>query len=1041
MPMRAFVPFASLALALALSSAFATGLAPAQAEPGGGGGGSGGGGRGLEVYVGEIAPGQVDELRRAGLDDEDFATAPTRGGKLRVEVVMSGATREQLAEQGIQLRVKKIDGKAASVAAAEQNAEGYQGFRSYSEAGGIADELRQTAARYPQLAQLVRLGSTVRGQDLLAVRVTKNARKVTQGSRPAVIYVGAQHAREWITPEMVRRLMAHFLKNYGTDTRITRLVNTTEMWFVPVANPDGYDFTFTDDNRLWRKNLRDNNGDTQITGADGVDLNRNFAVKWGWDNEGSSPEISSQTYRGPSANSEPETAALDALFARVGFEEFVNYHSAAELLLYGIGWQVNTPSPDDTIYEAMAGTDEQPAVPGYDPDISAELYTTNGDTDTHMTVQYGTLGFTPEMTTCEVASDKYPDDPWVAEDCVSGFNFPDDDRLITEEFEKNIPFALSVADSARDPSDPVTFDGRRAPDLVADPFSVSHGTRQPVAVTADRDVARLEMRYSVNGGATRSVGVREWAGGQRYGDTHDDYYGEFRGTVTGTRAGDRVRVFFTGVKPGAGRVSTAAFTYTVSPDLGGDVLVLAAEDYTGVSPAQGGAAPRYVDEYVASIEAAGYTADVYDVDANNRTAPHHLGVLGHYDAVVWESGDDVIPRAPGQPAGTADDLSLLTELSVRDYVNEGGKLLVAGQYNRFAEGADGVYDYNPFAPPECTTPDTYPCLPLLNDFQQYWLGAGTYIDDGGTADDGPYPVTGRDGTSLAGFAGELNAPGSAENQNHTASFLTTSSFLPVAEFPQFESYGMADWVRPGGAPYEPQTGEWLLYSQQDDVSYKRLTRTIDLTGKSAAELSFWTSYDIETDWDYMFVEAHTVGEDNWTTLPDGNGHTQQGTGDSCAEGWDELHPFLAHYQNPDTCAPVGSSGTWHAATGKSGGQQEWSVDLSQFAGEQVEVSISYASDWGTQGLGVFLDDLVVTADGAELSNTSFEADLGGWAVAGAPPDSDPNDNDWVRSQPEFDEAAVVGTDDTVYAGFGAEGFAPADRDDFIAGALEHLLGP
>ena len=57
-----------------------------------------------------------------------------------------------------------------------------------------------------------------------------------------------------------------------------------------MANPDGYDFTFTEGNRLWRKNLRDNNGDGQITVGDGVDLNRNFAEKWGYDNEGSSPD-------------------------------------------------------------------------------------------------------------------------------------------------------------------------------------------------------------------------------------------------------------------------------------------------------------------------------------------------------------------------------------------------------------------------------------------------------------------------------------------------------------------------------------------------------------------------------------------------------------------------------------------------------------------------------------------------------------------------------------------------------------------------------
>ena len=166
---------------------------------------------------------------------------------------------------------------------------------------------------------------------------------------------------------MTRRLLHHVLDNYGTDPEITNLVNTTELWFVPVANPDGYDYTFTAGNRLWRKNLRDNNGDGQITAGDGVDLNRNFAYKWGYDNEGSSPDPSSDTYRGPGPNSEPETKALDRLFRRIGFEFFINYHSAAELLLYGVGWQVSTPTPDDEIYEAMVGDDANPAVPGLRP--------------------------------------------------------------------------------------------------------------------------------------------------------------------------------------------------------------------------------------------------------------------------------------------------------------------------------------------------------------------------------------------------------------------------------------------------------------------------------------------------------------------------------------------------------------------------------------------------------------------------------------------------------------------------------------------------
>jgi Zinc carboxypeptidase/Immune inhibitor A peptidase M6 len=991
----------------------------------------------MEVYEGTVGAAQLETLHRAGLDHEDIATGQVRDGRVRVEVVMTRLQAAKLASEGVDLGVKRIDGVRASQVAATQNEQGYQGFRSYSEDGGIADELRRTAAAHPGLAELVQFGESLREQPLLAVQVTDQATESTDVSRPAVMYLGAQHAREWITPEMVRRLMHHFIDGYGSDPRITRLVNTTELWFVPVANPDGYDYTFTEGNRLWRKNLADNDGDGGITGVDGVDLNRNYATKWGWDNEGSSPQPSSQTYRGSGAGSEPETQALDALFRRVGFEHFVNYHSAAELLLYGIGWQVNTPSPDDVVLEPMVGTDKNPAVPGYDPDISAELYTTNGDTDSHMTVEYGTLGFTPEMTTCEVASAKYDDDPWEPADCVSGFNFPDDDRLITEEFEKNIPFALSVAESAHSPNDPVTFDGSEAPDLVADTFHVSHGTEQPVAVVADREVENLQLRFAVNDGPVQSADVTEWDGGERYGDTHDVYYAEFRGTVTGTTAGDKVKVWFTGARDGR-RVSSESFQYNVADEIGGDVLVLAAEDYTGISPAQGVHAPKYADEHVASIEAAGYDADVYDIDANGRTAPHPLGVLSHYDAVVWESGDDVIPRQRGQVAGTADDVTLQTELAVRDYLNEGGKVLVGGQYNRFAEAADGQYYYSPFEPPGCTTPGEYPCLPLLNDFQQYWLGAHGYVSDGGTDATGePYDLEGNAGT-LDGFAGDLNAAGSAQNQGHTASFLTTSGFLPPEEFPQFASSAAADWVRPGGAPYDPRTGGWYVYSQQDDISYKRLSRTVDLTNASSGELSFWTSHDIETDWDYMFVEAHPVGSDDWTTLPDANGHTQQGTGESCASGWDELHPFIAHYQGAD-CSATGTTGAWHAATGNSNGWQQWAVDLSGYAGQQVEVSITYASDWGTQGLGVFIDDAAVTADGVEQAATSFEDDLGGWTVSGAPAGSEPNNNDWQRDQLAFEEGAVVVTDDTVYAGFGAEGLAPAQRDDFVARSLQHLL--
>ncbi|HET6754729.1 MAG TPA: hypothetical protein VFH23_12360, partial [Jiangellaceae bacterium] len=221
-----------------------------------------------------------------------------------------------------------------------------------------------------------------------------------------------------------------------------------------------------------------------------------------------------------------------------------------------------------------------------DPDLSAELYTTNGDTDTHAQVQYGTLGFTPEMSTCEAVSDRNPNDEWEAADCVSGFVFPDDEELIQEEFEMNLPFALAVAQSSLDPDDPVvpsTVPGTDAPDLVSDPFTVSYGTSQQVAVTAKRSLQNVQLHYSINGGAAVATGVEEWEGGERYGETHDVYYGEFRGTIE-AQPGDEVEVWFTGANPGGGQdaaVRTAPFTYTVHDDIGSDVLILAVEDTTG----------------------------------------------------------------------------------------------------------------------------------------------------------------------------------------------------------------------------------------------------------------------------------------------------------------------------------------------------------------------------------------------------------------------------------------------------------------------------
>jgi hypothetical protein len=230
-----------------------------------------------------------------------------------------------------------------------------------------------------------------------------------------VLYSSTQHAREWISTEVNRRLMHWFIDRWrDRDREIRRLLRDVELWFVIVANPDGYQYTF-DVERLWRKNLRDNDGDGRITAADGVDPNRNFDEHWGYDEEGSSSIASSETYRGPSPASEPETQAMQGLIDRVKPEFQSNFHSYGYWILFPQGWQIGTPDADNAIYTALAGTDANPAIPGFDPGISSdELYITNGETTDYADVNAGTIAFTPEL------GEGTPG---------SGFVFPDDEAL------------------------------------------------------------------------------------------------------------------------------------------------------------------------------------------------------------------------------------------------------------------------------------------------------------------------------------------------------------------------------------------------------------------------------------------------------------------------------------------------------------------------------------------------------------------------------------------------------------------------------------
>jgi hypothetical protein len=959
-------------------------------------------------------------------------------------------------------------GRTVSAQAAAQAVGGYNVYRSWDEPGGIRDELYTVARQNPNLVKLEVLGRTHQRRELIALKVTQGAKGKRDGSRPAVLYSSLQHAREWISVEVNRRLLHHFIDGWRANNRgIRQLLKTTELWFVIVANPDGYQYTF-DTERLWRKNLRDNNVDGQITVGDGVDPNRNFAEHWGYDNEGSSPDPADETYRGPSAGSEPETQALAGLIDRIRPKFQSNFHSNGEWLLYPQGWQVGTLDADYPLYVALGGTDANSAIPGFNPGQSADtLYVTNGETTDYADTSAGTIAYTPEL------GEGVPG---------AGFVFPDDEGLIQAEFERTLDFDLGLARSAAHPANPDSPVGIEVEPFYLDAddidpqngqtslfdfkFKESYGDPQEVRVLAKRSLGPVSLKYRINGGAVHSVTTHQWGGGDRYDPGNSSYYRVMTGQVTGTDPGDTVRVWFEG-----GGERSDSFRYNAVSESGDRVLVLSAEDYTGASPVQPPGGPFYLSYYETALTANGVAFDVYDVDAHDRTAPDNLGVLSHYDAVVWYTGNDVVTREPGWGPGNASRLAMQELLEVRDFINEGGRVLYTGQSaGQQYTTSLGTQLYDPFQNRQCrATPAVEAgCLALhgsgdsQGDPIQYWFGATITTAGGGLDPDTgePFDVSGVD-DPFSGLSYGFNGADSAQNQATDSSFIATGDFLEVTDpedsFPQFESWPAAEYLSGLAGPFDPHTGQSFMWSERADEAYKRLTRTIDVPA-GGATLSFWTSYNLEQDFDYMIVEAHTVGQDNWTTLPDDNGHTSDDlTSDlSCTGGWsnpaDEanvLHPFLTHYQTfqPDgTCTNTGSSGAWNAANGSSSGWQQFHVSIPGDLGPQVEVSITSVSDWGLQQFpGVFIDDITTsTGEG----NTSFEDDadpMDGWTVPGAPEDPEgiegPNRNDWIRRGGlGIKEGAVVGTPDTVYMGHGFEGITgAAKRNEIMGRAIGYLL--
>lgn len=412
-------------------------------------------------------------LRQIQSMNADIASSNSREGRL--DVFLTVEQQQLLIEQGIKVFPLIDDIEAFALQLRESDY-----LSSFHSNEQIIDELRQAAFAYPDIASLHDIGDSFlkhagkTGHDVWALKISDDV-AVDDLTEADVLFMANLHAREIITPEIVLYFMHYLLDNYQHDPYVTHLLNNREIWLIPTLNPDGHEYVFTGDaegrdfssrrNPLWwRKNMRDNDESGDFSPySDGVDLNRNFGHQWGLDDEGSSPGIGDDTYRGTAPFSEPEAQILRDFVKQHQFVVSLCYHSYSNLWLYPWGYTFEPlAEPALSVFKELA--DSCAAYNGYTAQPAADLYTTNGDTDDWLWAECGIYAFTPE----------------VGLPSFDGF-FPDSSRimpLILENLGPNLFMTYAAGEEPRITCQPTSDEV-----AASEPFFVQASIRPPIVLT------------------------------------------------------------------------------------------------------------------------------------------------------------------------------------------------------------------------------------------------------------------------------------------------------------------------------------------------------------------------------------------------------------------------------------------------------------------------------------------------------------------------------------------------------------------------------
>ncbi len=208
-----------------------------------------------------------------------------------------------------------------------------QQYISYDETVAF---LKDAQKKYPDFIKVESIGKSYEQRDIYLATLSFDVKNAD--TKPALLYTGTIHAREWIGIELAVAFIKNYLQDKDFDPRLEAIFKTTTMYIVPCLNPDGFEYS-RNHFSFWRKNRRKN-----ADGTIGVDLNRNFSIEWP-----KTKNTSSNVYGGSAPFSESETLSI---------KNFVDSHDNISIALdYHSQGNVFFPSHDFRHEDTIDTTD------------------------------------------------------------------------------------------------------------------------------------------------------------------------------------------------------------------------------------------------------------------------------------------------------------------------------------------------------------------------------------------------------------------------------------------------------------------------------------------------------------------------------------------------------------------------------------------------------------------------------------------------------------------------------------------------------------